>query len=368
MPRKTFIPFLMLLAFAAVFALQSTADAGMPFRRGVNLGVIQGGLFPGKGDIPGLEPVGKLLTYKDEKFKELYGTAGERYIQFGMTKLMSANYEYDDGRLSLEIVTLEEPIQASGLFHYHRGKVLHTPGQALDVGAEGVLDTGRDGRNLYFYRSNMFVKIVYSGKEPVPDLMPIARYVDSKLPSRHDDKPDGVEYIRIEGVNPNTIAITYGFTFDIMFLPASVWASAPGGGSPASDLFVITRKLDRDAVEIFNDYTGYLKMNAKYIEEYTIGKQKYTKAVDPGQGRVVFTCYRNAVIIAARPDGYDKGEVLIKRVMDKIDEVKGASAQGGRKRGGESRSDDDEDGDDDSGDDSGGESGGGRRWNPFRRR
>ncbi len=349
MPGKTFIALLTACVLAAA-GFTSSAEAAMPsfLRKGVDLFDARGTVFPGKGDVPGLVPVGRLLTYRNQKFEELYGTAGERYIQFGMTSLQSADYEYEGGRLSLEIVTLGQPIEAAGLFHYHRGKVLRVPGEDLDVGAEGVLDTGREGRNLYFYRSSLFVKIVYSGKKPVPDLMPIARYVDGKLPTRYDDKPAGVDYIRIRGVNENTIGITPGFTFNINFLPASVWASAPGGGSPASDLFVVTRQAESNAQEVFTDYTTYLKMYATYIEEYEIGGQKFVKAVDPAQGRVVFTRYRNAVIIAARPDGYERGEVLIQRVMDRIDEIKGDGGERGR---GDS-----------------GDSGGRRRWNPFRRR
>jgi len=34
---------------------------------------------------------------------------------------------------------------------------------------------------------------------------------------------------------------------------------------------------------------------------------------------VIFTAYKNVLIIAARPDGYDKGEELIRMVMEKID-------------------------------------------------
>jgi hypothetical protein len=366
MSGKTVFPVLTLCAFVCVFAgLPSSAEAAMPgfLRRGVDLFDVQGTVFPGAGDIPGLEPRGRLLTYRNQKFEDLYGTAGERYIQFGMTSLQSANYLYEGGNLSLEIVTLGQPIEAAGLFHYHRGKVLREPGEDLDVGAEGVLDTARGGRNLYFYRSSLFVKIVYSGKEPVPDLMPIARHVDGKLPTRYDDKPIGVEYIRIEGVNENTIGITPGFTFNINFLPASVWASAPGGGSTASDMFVITRNLDRDAQTIFSDYTSYLKNYADYIEEYEVGGRDYVKAVDPTQGRVVFTRYRNAVIIAARPDGYERGEVLIQRVMDKIDEVKGDEGERGGGGGREERNDGDvEDSDEEAGEKRG------FRWNPFRRR
>jgi hypothetical protein len=172
--------------------------------------------------------------------------------------------------------------------------------------------------------------------------MPIARYIDNHMPSGgKDERPDGFEYIDIDGIAKDTIALTSGFTFNMSFLPPGVWASAPDGGSPASDLFVITKYSDKEAAELHRDYTAYLKLHAEYIEEYRMGSMRLTRAVDPNQGRVVFGAYKNALIIAARPDGYEKGEVLIQRVMDRVDQ----------KRGGGSRN-----------------NGGGSRWNPFRRR
>lgn len=286
-----------------------------------------GKYFPDTGDVEDLVRTSKVLTYKNKKFQELYGEAGNRYIQFGMLNMMSADYTLggSDGRISLEIAAMETPTAAAGLFHHHRGVVLRNQGEAVDVGAEGVLDVPRGRRNLYFYRGKFFVKIVYSGKPPVPSLLPIAENIDAKLPSGRDAKPTGFRYIAIEGVNKDTASLTPGFTFNLSFLPASVTASAPGGGSPASDMYLITRVKSSEAAELYKDYNAYLKLHAEYIEEYRRGKQRFTKAVDPNHGRVLFTAYKNVFIIAARPDGYDKGEVLIDRVMDRIDGGDGGS-------------------------------------------
>lgn len=366
MPRKTVIALLILFTLAA-----GVCDAGMPFRRRNRDGSRGGGLFPGDGDVPGLVTAGKVITYKLEKFQELYGTAGNRYIEYGLLRMMSCDYLYGGpkDRINVEIATMDTPIAAAGLFHYHRGNILRNVGKPMNVGAEGVLDTGRGNRNLYFYRGVLFVKIVYSGKGEAPDLMPIAEYIDNHIrPGSRDERPDGFEYIEIEGINKDTIALTPGFTFSISFLPPSVWASAPAGGSPASDLFIITRNLDRDAAELFRDYTAYLKLHADYIEEYAMGSMKLTKAVDPNQGRVVFGAYRNALIIAARPDGYEKGEALIERVMDRIDEIRGEAKRGGKRaerRAAKKRDADIFDDADDADMSDGGER---RRWNPFRRR
>lgn len=282
---------------------------------------VAGKFFPDTGDLDDLVKTGKTLTYRGKKFQELYGAAGNRYLQFGMLNMMSSDYAYggDDKRLSLEIATMESPTAAAGLFHHHRGAVLRSQGEAVDVGAEGVLDSPRGGRNLYFYRGQFFVKIVYSGKAPVPNLMDIAQFIDAGLPADRDEKPAGFALIDIEGVDANTIALTPGLTFNASFLPPSVWASAPGGGSTASDLYIITRYSYRETAELYKDYRTYLTLHAEYIEEYERDGLKLTKAVDPNQGRVLFTAYKTALIIAARPDGYDKGEVLIDRVIEKID-------------------------------------------------
>lgn len=353
MQRKILLSFLTILFFSglafslAAFVAAPSAHAAMQFGGGIeeeedddqggkpSLGRA-GKFFPETGDVDDLVKLGKTLTYKNRKFQELYGAAGNRYIQFGMVSMMSSDYEYggDGRRVSLEIATMTTPTAAAGLFHHHRGTVLRSQGESVDVGAEGVLDVPRGGRNLYFYRGPYFVKIVYSGKAPVPSLMDIAAFVDAGLPSGRDAKPAGFEYIDIEGVNRDTISLTPGLTFNASFLPPSVWASAPGGGSTATDLFLITRYSHRETAELYKDYHTYLNLHAEYIEEYRHGDLKLTKAVDPNQGRVLFTAYKNALIIVARPDGYEKGEVLIDRVIEKMDSGGdgGGSDDGGQDR------------------------------------
>lgn len=318
--RKTTV---LVLVLAAVFlAGAGRGEAAGIFRR-LGGGGAGGGMFPPNGALPGLEQSGKILTYRPEKFLEFYGSAGNRYIEYGLQQMLAGEYAWggNDRRLTVEMSTMETPMAAAGLFHYHRGGVLRGRGKAVDVGAEGALDSMRENRNLYFYRSNIFVKIIYSGKEPVPDLVEFARLIDAKIPGGRDDSPAGLEYIKVPGVKEDTIAVTSGFTFNIQFMPPAVWASAPGGGSVASDLFVITRNLDSEASDLYGDYLKYLKMFAEYVEEYSRDGRKFTKAVDPNQGRVLFTAYRNVLIIAARPDGYEKGETLIDAVVAKIDEL-----------------------------------------------
>lgn len=339
---------LVVLILAALFSALH-ADAANPFRRRDKA---RGDYFPADGDVPDLVRAGQVLTYTPQKFLEFYGSLGNRYIQYGLRNMMACEYQWGgkDRRLTIEISTLENATSAAGLFHYHRGTVLDGQGTTVDVEAEGVLDKRRGNRNLYMYRSNIFVKIVYAGKDPVPDLTVIGEFIDSELPEGRDAKPDGFAYIGIEGVDKSTIGLTPGFTFNISFLPPAVVASAPGAGSVASDLYIITRQLDRDAAQLYKDYNSYMKLYAEYVEEYKRDGQLYTKGVDPNQGRVVFTNYRNALIIMARPDGYEKGEVIIDRVMAKMDEVspdpkKRGGGRGGwfRRRGGDKADDGDGD-------------------------
>lgn len=347
MRRKTVILVLILFGIAAV------GEAAMPnpFRRNRSA-TGRGGIFPESGELPGLERTSKVVTYKEGKFQEFYGAAGNRYVQYGLVNLMTADYVYGDpkARVTIEVATMENPVAAAGLFHYHRGSLLRGKGEELPVGAEGVLDLARGGRNLYFYRSNLFVKLIYSGPDPVPDMLPIAKHIDGRLPSGRDSKPDGFSYIEIDGVLRETISLTPGFTFNISFLPPAVWASAPAGGSEASDLFIITRANAGDAAQLLHDYSAYLKLYAEYVEEYRRDGRRYVKGVDPNQGRVVATAYRHVFIIAARPDGYERGEALIERVMARVDEV---TPEGRRSRGGVGES---------------GDGGGRRSLNPFRRR
>ncbi|MDR1611554.1 MAG: hypothetical protein LBT97_02095 [Planctomycetota bacterium] len=321
--RKTSI---LVLILATVFpAVAPEAGAAGFFARFRGRDAAGAAMFPESGDLPGLKRTSKVLSYKGETFQKHYGAAGNRYLQYGMRNLLAAEYEYGEahGMLTLEVATMESAMSAAGLFHYHRGGVLKNTGREVPVGVEGVLDAKRDGRNLYFYKSNIFVKVIYSGEAPVPDLTAVARMVESKISGRSEERPDGFRYIDVPGVNRDTVGLTPGFTFNMTFMPPAVWASAPAGGSTASDLFVITRRNYKDAAQIYRDYASYLRLTGQNFTEFSRGRQKFTQAVDPQQGRVIFAAYKNAVIIAARPDGYDKGEALIEQVMRRIDEVGG---------------------------------------------
>lgn len=310
--------------FVLVALLFLGADAGaaglIARMRGKDTG--NRGMFPEDEAVPGLKREGKVLTYKGKTFENHYGTAGNRYLQYGLANLKAADYILggEDKRVVIEIATMDSVNAAAGLFHAYRSGVMKSKGQDIDVGMEGVLDSERGGRNVYFYKSNLFVKIVYSGRMPIPDLVPLARVVDAEIPAGRNTKPDGLKYIDVEGVDMSTVAITPGYTFSSNFLPPSVWANAAAaGGSTATDLFIITRANSREAAQVAKDYTSYMRLASENYEQYKRGKLSFTKGTDPVQGRVIFTSYKNAVIIVARPDGFERGEALIDRVIAKID-------------------------------------------------
>lgn len=318
--QKTIV-FLAVLILAALASPPEAEAAGFSnmFRRNDIAGAE---MLPVNGDLANLTTISKPVAYREANFIKYYGNAATRYIQYGMIRLVVCEYAYGgkDRRVTIEMASMETPTAATGIFHYVRGKVVRAGAKQIDVGAEGMLDTRRGGRNLYFYRSNVFVKVIYSGPDPTPDMLPIARLVDSKIPKGRDQAPDGFTYIQIPGVKQETVELTPGYTFNLDFLPPAVWASAPAGGSIASDLFIITRQRQTDAQKLVKEYTAYLRFNAEYVEEYRKGDIRYVKAVDPNQGRVLFTSHKNIMIIAARPDGYEKGEALIERVIQKIEE------------------------------------------------
>lgn len=313
--RKTLVILAVLIVAAAI--QPDPAHAALFGRRSAG-----DDMFPGKGALTDLVRVGKIVKYKSDKFLDYYGENGARFLQYGLVNLLVGEYTYGakNRRLTIEIATMESETAAAGLYYYHRGRVVQRR-RDVNVGEAGVVDVGRDNRSLYFYGARLFVKVVYSGPEPVPDLTQVGALVAAKMPVSDKSGPDGFDYIRIPGVDQDTIELTPGFTFSLNFLPPSVSASAPGGGSAASDMFVITQWQNKEAAKLAKDYHAYLKRYAEYVEEYKKGDIRFVKTVDPSQGRVVYALYQNILIIAARPDGYEKGEALIEQVIERYDEL-----------------------------------------------
>lgn len=316
--RKTTI--IVLIALTLCCAAQAAMPN--PFRR---MGASNGRMMPENGDFSGLTPTGKTLTYSEKRLIDFYGKSAGPFLAYGYDTLFRREYTLNSpkDRITIEVAVMGSTLGAAGLYHHHRLNIIGQGKWApAAVGAEGMTDKGRQNRNLYFYKEKYFCKVIYSGSEPVPDLVPIARVVENKLPQGiSDQRPTEFAVIDIPGVNMETLSVTAGSCFNLTFMPVAVTASAPGGGSVASDMFLVTRYRDSEAADLYRDYASYLKMFANYFEEYTVNGRTYGKAVDPNQGRVLFTVYRNLFIIAARPDGYEKGEPLIAAIMARYDQI-----------------------------------------------
>lgn len=310
------------LVLITLLLLPPAAEAAGLFAKLRGRDAAADGMFPGSGVVDGLEKVSKVTTYRSHNLSKHFGEFAGRYAQYGLQDVKVCEYDFGGPgeRLVVEIGTMDSVDAAAGLFHFYRAKVVAGSGKPVDIGTEGIIDAGRGSRTIYFYKANLFVKIIYSGKtDSIPDIVPVARAVDARIKNRGAEKPLGFKYIDIPGVDMRSVAVTPGRTFNIQELPPAVWASSPGGGSTASDLFIITRRGAKEATQVAKDYAAWLRMLGENFEEFRRGKQRFYQAVDPSQGRVIFTAYKHVVIIAARPDGFDKGEALIEAVMRKID-------------------------------------------------
>lgn len=311
---------LTILVFSFFLSLGSVT-AGETVKPGRRLGKGTASYLPVPGEAPGLELTKKAAIYRGDKFNEYYGASGARYMQYGLSDIATAEYTLGgEGKtMTAEAARMKSQTAAAGMFHYYRGQFLAGRGTAVQVGSEGVVDSVRKNRSLYFYKGSVFCKVVYSGPEPVPDLVPVGLAMAAMIKGESNIRADGFAYLDVPGVEMDTVGLTPGFTFNSLFLPPSVCARAPGAGAEVSDIYMITTQKAGTAQKVGKDYETYLRLNGDNYEVYKRGKQRFCKAVDPGQGRVVFTVYKNSVIIVARPQEYEKGEALIEQVLRRMD-------------------------------------------------
>lgn len=275
--------------------------------------------LPENGAVPGLARVGKMRGYGSKDMREYLGDATAMFVQYGAQGVSTADYTLGakDRTVTVECFLMEDDIEAAGIFHCYRGKKLRGLGSPVEAGAEGVLDRKRDGRNLYFYKQRFFFKIIYSGKDPVPDLLPLARAVAARVPG-NASRPKGFEFISVDGVDATTAGVTPGFTFDCDFLPPGVIVKAPGAGDVA-DLFLISHLDEKSAEKSGRDYRTYLQLNGEnYESRKANGRREVWMARDPVQGRVIATVYGKYLVGVVRPKTYEDAEAIINRVLEKI--------------------------------------------------
>jgi len=287
---------------------------------GTNLRIDQANILPDEKTYDGLKPLGKKKTYAGEDaIKRYLGGYGKLFYQYGTRNIYVRDYELGkpDQTLTVEIYTLNSDKSAAGLFHYHRGRILRNMGTPVDVGVEGVVDTFRGGRSLYFYKQLTFVKLIYTGGKPVPDLVPLANAIARDI-AGDNTPPTGVEHLNVEGVNPETWRVSPGYVFNYEFLSTGIFAKAPGAGSVA-EVFIIGCFDDNEAKRCGSDYRLFLQLNGK---DYTVKHKTHSRmlwwAQDPTQGRVVCTVQDDFLIGILRPQTYEMAEVVLDRIADHI--------------------------------------------------
>ncbi len=287
---------------------------------GTTFRIDQANVLPDEKTYEELKPVGKKKTYAGEdKIKRYLGSSGKLFCQYGTSNIYVRDYEMGSSKqtLTVEIYTLKSDKNAAGLFHYHRGRILRNQGTPVDAGVEGVVDTFRGGRNLYFYKQLTFVKIIYTGSKPVPDLVPLAKSIANDI-SGDNSPPTGVEHLNVEGVDAASWKVSPGYVFNYEFLSTGIFAKAPGAG-PVAEVFIIGCFDEGEAKRSGSDYRLFLQLNGK---DYTIKHKNFSRVVwwgqDPKQGRVICTVQDEFLVGILRPQTYETGEVVLDRIADHI--------------------------------------------------
>ncbi len=277
--------------------------------------------LPEGGAVPGLTRTSKLRGYRGDEMEVALGKSAVLYRNYGATGMSTADYVLgrDDRSLTIQSFSMADDVAAAGLFHYFRGRKLGGSVERVDAGAEGIVDVRHERRNLYFYKQRYFFKIIYTGTAPVPDLAPLARAIAARVPGR-SERPAGLVYLEVEGVDTDSAQVTPGYTFNCDFLPPGVIAKAPGAGSAVAEVFLIGHNDKKEATRTGRDYRTYLQLNGKDYDSHQKawrGRPIWT-ARDPSQGRVICTVYKEYVIGVVRPKDYALGEAIINRIIRKM--------------------------------------------------
>jgi hypothetical protein len=272
------------------------------------------GYLPAGEVLPGWKRVGKLQRFRGSGVEDYIGRQAVLFKNYGLNGLFVADYAPASApysTLTIESYQMEKPLAGSGIFHYYRGRKYRGLGVPVDVGVSGFYV-----RNvLYFYKDRFFFKVIYTGKEKVPpDLVTIGRTIANEIPGQARP-PRGFEFLNVEGVNPKDAMVSGGYTFNYDFLPPSISAAAPGAGKIAR-VFLISHYEEDEATKTARDYRYFLENNAlNYEFKRTSDGRLVWWGRDANQGRVIVTRYRKWVIGVLTPETYEKGEVVLDRVI-----------------------------------------------------
>ena len=280
------------------------------------------GLLPENGEYPGLIAEGKRKTFiLADKRDEYLGNNSVIFDNYGLVDFFHNEYTLGGktNYLSIESYRLAGDNGAAGVFYYFVRRKLMTKGKHVDVGADGVLDVKKEGRNLYFFKGRWFFALVYSGKGEVPDLVPLAKYIASKAPG-NNWKPDGFRYLDVEGISSKYAYVSAGNAMNFAFLPPSVTTFVSSVGLEAN-IYISNFNDEGDAEEAANNFKGLLRGQDNYNKStLSIAGKNYPlyQAIDEKEGRLMFVLYNKTIISISHVTDVDLAKTLFKRVILKI--------------------------------------------------
>ena len=281
------------------------------------------GFLPVEGEYQGLVPDGKRKTYIINRERDQYlGNNVVIFDNYGLSDFFHNEYTFNgkENYLSIESYQLSGENGAAGVFYYFVRRKLKTKGKEVDVGADGVLDVVNDSRNLYFFKGRWFFAIVYSGKGDVPDLIPLGRYIASKVPG-NNWKPDGFRYLDVEGIASKYAYVSAGNAMNFAFLPPSVTTFVSSVGLE-SNIYISNYFEEKAAEEAEDNFKKFMTSNCEDYKksEMIINGRNYPirQALDEKEGLLMFVRYKKTIISISKVSDYDIARVLMERVVRKI--------------------------------------------------
>lgn len=300
-----------------VLLLVICTACGNPFAGG------DSGFLPVAGEYPGLDPVGKRKAYLlDDDLYQYLGSRSAIFDNYGIDNFFNNDYTLNgpDNYLTIESAQIAGDNGAAGVFYYYVRRKLVNKGQLVDVGAQGVLDTQNENRNLYFFKGRWFFSIVYSGKGKIPDLLPIGRLIAAKVPGK-DWKPSGFRYLAVDGISDEYAYVTPGNALNLEFLPPSVTTFVSSVGLQSnifvSDFFDIDQ-----AQTATEDFIKFLRATAEDYKTFKLPvagyEYKVYQGIDEKEGLLMFVNYKKALITINQIKEINQAKLLLARVIQRI--------------------------------------------------
>ena len=280
------------------------------------------GFLPVTGEYPGLVADGERKTFVLDTERDAYlGNNAALFENYGLSDFFHNSYTLNGEKnyLSIEAYNIVGDNGAAGVFYYFVRRKLRGKGKMVKVGADGVLDVANDGRNLYFFKGRWFFALVYSGKDNIPDLLPLARFLASKVPGENW-KPDGFRYLEVEGISSKYAYVSAGNALNFAFLPPSVTTFVSSAGLE-SNIYISNFSESKDAKDAADAFRELLRLQEDYKKvPITADGKKHTiyQAIDEKEGLLMFVQYRRTIITISHVTDEAVARLLFSRVLTKI--------------------------------------------------